>query len=245
MRAFILTLLLCLSCTRNAEVTKDAMGTYINPISMKVSHLNEIRWLVGKNKEAKVSQSITFILEMPKISNSDLEYLNQHKGIDSWIIRVIADRGSKTQDLGSLYVLFKTKKLTRGTQNSGPISNITIKIFYAAAYASERFRGFKCPAFSHNKRISSMKINGKNEDFDLSIGQAVPYNEKNLTVELSPSSFNGGYSLIGDYFMEIAAYDSTKKYIYSSFKRIPMYVRVEEEDEIRISSCDGVHQERE
>lgn len=245
MKALILSLSLMLSysCTKYAEFSKDAVGVHINPVTMEISHLNEISWLVGTKKEEKVTQSFTFIVDMPKIKQADLDFLADQKGIDSWIVRLIVNRGSETQDLGSLYALFKPKKVARGSQGTGATSSVTLKVFYAAAYASERFRAFRCPAFGHNKRISSMNIKGENEEFSLSVSQSAPYNEKSHLVELTPTAFNAGNSLIGEYFVEIAPYDSQKRLVHASFKRIPMYISVEREDSVRVRSCDGIHPE--
>lgn len=242
MKAFFLTLLLCYSCTRYSEVSRDAIGVHIEPVQMEISHLNEIEWHVGMKKEEKITQSFTFIVDMPKIRQDDLNYLEENRSVDAWILRLIVNRGSETQDLGSLYTLFNPRKIARGAQ-AGAASSVTLKVFYAAAYASERFRAFKCPAFSHNKKISSMSIAGTNENFSLTLSQAITYNEKSHLVELTPSAFNGGNSLVGDYYVEIAAYDSKKKLIHSAFKRLPMHITVAREDSISVPSCDGVHME--
>jgi hypothetical protein len=242
MKAMFLTLLLCFSCTKYAEFNKDSVGIQIQPVTMGISHLNEVEWDVGLRKEETISQSFTFIIDLPRMKKEDLDYLTEQKGIDAWILRLIVTRGSESQDLGSLYALFQPKKVSRGV-NSGAPSSVTMKVYYAAAYASQRFRSFKCPAFSHNKKIASMDIMGSDEEFAINVGQATPYNEKSQLVELTPSSFNGGNSLVGNYFVEIAAYDSKKKMILSSFKRIPMYVKVSAEESIRIKSCDGIHPE--
>jgi hypothetical protein len=244
MKAFtVLVLMLCFSCSKQASISKDAVGIIISPIKMDISHLNEIDWSIGMKKEAKVSQSFTFIVDMPSIKQEDLEYLTEQRGIDSWILRLIVIKGSDKQDLGSLYAMFRPKKVARSSQSSKATSSVTLKVYYAAAYASERFRAFKCPAFSHNKKITKMGIEGTNKDFSLTIGQTVPYNERSHLVELAPSSFNGGHSLVGEYYLEIAAYDSRKKIIHSEFKRIPMHVSVKEEKMIRVQSCDGIHPE--
>jgi hypothetical protein len=242
MKALFLTLVLCYSCTKYADVSRDAIGIQIQPVNMEISHLNEIEWHVGQKKEETITQSFTFIVDMPKIRQDDLNYLAEHRNVDAWIMRLIVNRGSETQDLGSLYTLFNPTKVARGAQG-GAASSVTLKVFYAAAYASERFRSFKCPAFGHNKKVASMGISGENEDFSLTLGQVIPYNEKSHLVELTPSAFNGGNSLIGEYYVEIAAYDSKKKMIHSSFKRIPMHVGVAREESVRVKSCDGVHQE--
>lgn len=242
MKAFILTLLLCLSCTRYADVSKDAIGIEISPVRMDISHLDEVEWNVGKRKEEKISQSFTFIVDLPKIREDDLDYLIEHKNIDAWILRLIAVRGSESQDLGSLYTLWRPKKIGRGDSSGAPTS-VTFKVFYAAAYASERFRAFHCPAFGHNKNIKDMSIEGENEDFAINIGQATSYGEKSHLVELTPSAFNGGNFLTGKYFIEIAAYDSKRRMIHSSFKRISKYISVSSEELIRVASCDGVKSE--
>ena len=242
MKALLLTILLACSCTKYSHLSKDAMGLKLTEVQMDISHLNEIDWLVGKNKEAKVSQSLVFVVDMPKVDEDDLAYLHKHKGIDSWILRLIVQKGSERQDLGSLYTRFKSKSTTRG-QGAGAPTSVTIKIYYAAAYPSERFRFFHCPAFDHTKKISDMKISGENINFDLSVDLATSYPEKSHLVELSPSSFNGGNSLVGEYFLEIAPYDSEKKLIHSSFKRIPRYVEVLAEERVPVKSCTGVHEE--
>lgn len=243
MNALLLTaLLFYFSCTKYAALERHAVGTNLTNVTMGISHLNEIDWNVGLRKEEKVTQSFTFFIEMPKIKPEDLDYLTQQKNVDAWILRLIVNRDSKTQDLGSLYSLFRPRKLSRAF-GSGAASSVTMKVYYAAAFASERFRTFKCPAFGHTKKINKMSIIGENEPFSLLMGQAFPYNEKSQLVELTPSSFNGGNSLKGEYFVEIAPYDSKRKLIHSSFKRIPMSIIVEREESVPVRSCVGIHQE--
>lgn len=242
MKALFLTLLLSYSCTKYATFSKEAVGISIHPVKMEISHLNEIEWNIGQRKEETVSQSVTFIIDLPKIRDRDLTYLNEQRGIDSWILRLIVVRGSESLDLGSLYALFKPRKMSRASSASST-SSVVMKVFYASAYASERFRSFKCPAFSHRKRIREMEIRGENEDFSLSVDQVTPYQEKSQLVELTPSAFNAGNSLVGEYFIEIAPYDSKKRLIHSSFKRIPMNISIVSENEVKVPSCEGIHPE--
>lgn len=242
MKALILSILLATACSNESNLTKDAMGLRLEKVEMPISHLNEIEWPVGKKKEAVVSQSFVFTVDMPKVDADDLAHLTELKGINSWILRVILVRGSERQDLGSLFTRFKPKTQVRG-QGGGAPSSVAIKIFYAAAYASERFRFFHCPAFSHTNRITDMKIQGKSSPFDLVVGQSSPYPEKAQLVELAPSSFNGGNSLAGEYYIEIAPYDYEKKVIHAAFKRLPMYVEVLSEKKEFVESCAGEHPE--
>ncbi|MGE3610493.1 MAG: hypothetical protein AB7I27_12965 [Bacteriovoracaceae bacterium] len=244
MKAFIyLTLSLVFSCTRYSELSKDDVGLHLKKVQMELTHLKEIEWHVGQRKEATVSQSITFIVDMPKVKEEDLEHLTQVKGVDAWLIRIIIHRGGEKQDLGSVYSPFKTHKILRGHDRAGTPGSVAIKIYYAAAYASERFRNFKCPAFNHRKKIDKMSIIGSNDLFDISINQNISYPEKAQMAELAPSSFNAGHSLIGEYHLEIAAYDSKKKTIYSPFIALPQYVEISHEEEEEVKSCEGIRPE--
>ena len=213
MKACLLTLLLCLSCTKYAKVSKDAMGIHIDEIDMDISHVKEVEWRVGKRKEEKITQSFIFVVDMPRVKQDELDFLLETKGIDSWIVRLIAMRGSQKQDLGSLYTLFRPRKLSRGVTSTAATS-ASIKVYYAAAYASERFRTFKCPAMNHNRKLNSIKVKGDHSLFNISVEASSPYQEKSQLIELTPSSFNGGHSLTGEYYLEIALYDSVHKQIY-------------------------------
>jgi hypothetical protein len=242
MKALFLTVLLAISCKKYSPLSREAASLRLTDVQMGISELNQVDWKVGKWKDSTVSQSFTFMVDMPKVSDEDLEQLNKIRGIDSWIVRLIVERRSDKQDLGSLYAHFLGKKIIRGSGGGAP-SSVALKVFYAAAYPSERFRFFQCPAFNHRFKIKSMKIQGEDTPFDLSIDQVTHYGEKSHLVGPSPTAFNAGNSFVGEYFVEIAAYDSEKKDIHGSFKRIPLSIEVSQEEQISVPSCDGVHQE--
>lgn len=233
------------ACSKYAAVSKESVGIQISPIEMDVSSLNEIAWPVGMHREEKVTQSITFVVDLPRIKKDDLTFLTEQKNIDSWIIRVIAKKSYEAQDLGSLYVLYHPRHSSRTSAGSTSATKVAVKIYYAAAYASERFRGFKCPAFNHNKRINEMSVEGNNDDFEIHLGQTSGYGEKPQLVELNPSAFNGGNSLVGEYWLEIAPYDSKNRIIHAPFKKIPRHIVVKSEDTVSIKSCDGIKMEYE
>lgn len=244
MKVFLLTFLLSYSCTRYAELDPTAMDTTIKKVEMDLAHLREEKWLVGKRKEAELSQGLTLLLELPKLRSDDLEFLIKEKGVDAWIIRVIQDKDQGQLDLGSLYTLFKPSHITRG-KSLGPAQRVGIKINYAAAHASMRFRAFSCPAFGHNKKISRMSVQGNKTPFEISVGPPTEYREKSQLVQLSPSEFNGGHKLSGKFHFEIAPYSSKSKTIFGSFKRIPRFLEVSAEENIEVETCRGVHPERE
>lgn len=243
MKALFFTLILLASCTRHAELSKDSFGIRISGITMDISQLDEITWWIGaKKKETEVTQSITLLLDMPKVKEDDLNHLIKEREVDSWLVRVIQVKGSKSQDLGSLITPFFPRSHGRATHRS-TAGLAAIKIYYAAAYASERLRNFKCPAFAHDKRIAAMSVEGDNSNFDIVVGTFKSYMEKAQEVQLTPSSFNGGNSLQGEFHFEIAPYNSKKQGLMGDFKRIPRYVEIKTEESVDVKSCKGVHPE--
>ena len=243
MKVLLLSLLVMYSCSKNAKLSRETASAHLDGVVMKVSKLNEIKWPAGFRQEATVSQSITFIIDTPKVNQDDLDYLIEERGIDSWIIRVIAYKSGEKQDLGSLYSLFRPKKKSRTWTDAA--SSVAIKIYYAAAFASEKWRLAKCPPLGHNRKITDLRIEDTGEPFSLSVGGGQQYNEKSQLIELTPSSFNGGMSLAGEYYFEIAPYNSQKKVIYAPFKRIPGKVVVASEVSVAVPSCNGVKTELE
>jgi hypothetical protein len=242
MKALILIVLLSISCKKFSPLSRQAATLRVSDVSMSIHDLNQVDWKVGKWKDTSVSQSFTFMVDMTKVSEEDLEQLHKLRGVDSWMVRLIVERRSEKQDLGSLYANFLSKKVVRGSGGGAP-SSVALKVYYAAAYPSERFRFFQCPAFNHRFKIKSIKILGEEKLFDLSIDQVTRYGEKSQPIGPSPSAFNAGNSLLGEYFVEIAAYDSEKKEIHGTFKRLPVSIELSEEEQIPVPSCDGVHQE--
>lgn len=243
MKALFLTFLLLTACTPHSPVINESAGTRVKDIRMEITHLKEVEWAVGKRRAATVSQSFVFNVTMPKVHEEDLALLTKLYGVDAWILRLIVQRGSKGQDLGSLYAPFRPQRVIRGQSVDAP-RHVSLKVYYASAYASERFRAFHCPAFGHDRRLNDLTILGDANPFELVIGKVNPYGEKSQLTELHPSAFNAGHSLAGDYFLEIAAYDSRKKVILGDFKRLPLFIRVGEEKRVPLAECIGEHPER-
>lgn len=243
MKAFFLTLLLATSCTKYSPLIKDQIGVRVENVELNIKELDEVIWKVGKFHEYKVSQGFTTVIEMPKLSEDDLDYLTKEKNVDAWIIRVIVQRGSESQDLGSLFAPFRSVKYVRGAPSGGAPTQVALKVHYAASYASERFRKFPCPAFGHTKRLDKFSISGENNSLTISFDQRIPYEEKSQRVELNPSAFNAGNSLVGNYYFEIAPYNQSEKIILSSFKRLPRYIEVISEETQDLPTCAGLHPE--
>lgn len=243
MKALFLTLILLCSCRHTSTVKSSPSGVRVEEVEMTLSHLNEIEWHVGKRRAHNISQSFTLLIDLPHLNDSDVDILMKHKKTDAWIIRVIVERDGKVQDLGSTYIPFHSHHSTRGMSASSMPTSTAIKVYYAASYASERFRMMNCPAFEHNKKIKEMDIEGSDDYFEIDLNVSSPYNEKSQLVDLAPSSYNAGLTLLGNYYLEIAAYNSSEKILNSKFIRLPQYVSVKKEEQVHITGCEGVHEE--
>ena len=237
MKALILSLIFSLSCTRSAQVERNSMEVVVTEINMNISHLVENKWPIGKRRNHVVSQSFSFMVSMPRLSKDDLQYLQQRSGADAWLIRLIKIKGSQRDELGSLYALFRPRQVSRNI-SWGAASQVSLKVYYAAAFPSQRFRALTCPAFGHNKRITQLSLRGDDHPLDIKLGQTTSFREKPQMVELAASSFNAGHDLAGEYHLEIAAYHSQRKELVSAFKRIPEHILIQEE-RVSIGDCSG------
>jgi len=238
MKLLFLSFLLLISCKPTPELSREAMGARLDKLELEVKSLKEIKWLVGKKLEAEVTQSLVMQVDLPSLDESQLKLLQEYSKSDSWIVRVILERGRERQDLGALYAPFHPKShYARGSNSSSTPSTVAIRIFYAAAFASERFRAMKCPPFGHDKRVTDFQISGKTQPQSLILNLSRSYPEKVQLVDLTPSSFNGGHTLVGNYFFEIAGYDSRTKTIQSEFLRLPENVSIKSEESQSIPTC--------
>jgi hypothetical protein len=49
--------------------------------------------------------------------------------------------------------------------------------------------------------------------------------------------------MVGEYFIEVALFNTSQKQTYSSFQRLPFSLKVLSEDSIVVDGCAGVHEE--
>jgi len=173
--------------------------------------------------------------EVPYIESSYQDSLYQRYQVDSWAFRLEKKTGENPRIYGHVAIFFRNTK--KDSSNS-------LKIYYAAAAASERFRNFSCPAFSHRKQIAEMDIdrNGPSTvDFFLKFESTL--SAKVYQSSFFPSSFNGGKKLEGEYIISMAAYSSKEKKLFSPWFPLEGKIKIQREEEIGVPSCIGSHEE--
>ena len=237
MRGILLTILiLSLSCTKWAEVEETNGIHSIKNIEAEIFKLKDIDWKVGKSRGATVSKGFSFKMDIPKIDKKGREVLLEKYGIDSWIYRVIKKERGRTRRLG--LVQFDLSNMSRTS------TDITIYIYYHAASISKTFRQFHCPAFGHRLAIDDLNINSDND------GRFNVYSQRARSIKglvtkpaFAPVIFSGGKELIGEYYVEIALYNSKEKKSYSKFEKLANSISIESEKKISVPSCIGVKEE--
>lgn len=245
MKAAWLILFIILGCRNESSLVEGNGRLTLKDVEMKLSNLNDIDWKVGTpKKNSVVTQSIVFSVELPYLDEASRETLYKRYGMDGWILRLTQKVGSQQIPMGEVYAPMAGIKNQRNKNvEIKQTKSVSIKIFYAAAYMSERFRTFNCPAFGHNRKVSDMEIFGDFSLLNLPIKSPEKFNSTPMIAELNPAAFNAGHSLVGDYFVEVALFSLKNKTLGTSFTPLKEIIRIGTEEKISVNGCAGVHQE--
>ena len=84
---------------------------------------------------------------------------------------------------------------------------------------------------------------GEEKPIEILIRPESRFDEKLKLNELVPTTLNVGNSMVGEYYIEVALFNTAQKKIFSSFQRLPFHLKVLSEDSIVVDGCAGVHKE--
>lgn len=235
----ILTIALFISltaCTKWYEVKEGNGVLYIDNVQSEIHSLKDVEWSVGQSKNKEISKGFVFKFDIPKLDEEGSEKLLKKYGIDSWIFRITKVTRGKNQILGQISYDFSN--ITRVS------SDITVHIFYHAAAVSQTFRKFKCPAFNHRSKLNKYTVQDKMigpQDIFSKRGNLVPGRIEKPS--FAPVIFSGDISLVGNYIVEYALFNSNEKKIFSKWHQANNYVDIISEDRIVLPSCSGIKEE--
>ncbi len=232
--------LLIVSCSKYSEVSKDSVGNFIvKQNDMSLSSAQVIPWLGLKNHQVPVSRGLKLTVSLPQLKDSDLAEMAQSKGADHWLIRVRRNRSSSKEDLGAVSIpLFH--RPVNFKKPLGKPRQVEIDIVYMAAYARARFTAKVCPLGGHNLQIAKLQkesMTPLTQTFSVSKLSQVSYHKKVEPISFTSHKLNGGYQLLGDYFVDLAFYDGAKKKVLSNFVTYPYKISVEQEKASKLSDC--------
>jgi hypothetical protein len=233
---FIILIFSIQSCTKWHEVKEGNGILYIDNAESEIHSLSETQWKVGKKKNKTISKGIRFKFDIPKISSEGALKLSKKHRVDSWIFRIVKKSRGKLQNLGN--IAYDLANISSAT------NDITVRIFYHAASISQVYRNFKCPAFSHRYKLNQFEIQDSikaTSDIFASRGKRLA--GRYIKPSFAPVIFSSGLTLIGNYTVEYALFNSAEKKLYSKWYKANNSIDVISEGRVSVPSCAGVKEE--
>lgn len=238
---FCIFFLFLLGCRDYAEVTIERQQSTIR---WEAGGLDTVRvepWHVGPLKRQTLSMGVRVKVDFPLLKESDIEELGAKHGMDSWLVSFSRSSLGRKERLGSFYMpLFKTS----GRSGGGAATAETgyIDYFYAAASISARLRSLNCPALGHRFTISEAKVRDTNRPRPLLVAglmQESLYMGKANKLEFQRNIINGGESLLGEYEISFALYNSKTNRLLSNEVTAPQVLVISGESTENIRGCEN------
>lgn len=237
MRIILSLLFIFSACSDRATIKSKNGIDFLDKVTLELDKLDEKVWTVGKKRDAEVSMGVNLKISVPQIDDEGVNYLQRKYGIDTWV--------------------YKLTKLTRGSRSpigffkydlrsiSGVNDYVNINIYYHAASVSSDFRRFHCPAFDHRYRLSEFGLtqNKSPKRNQIYVRRKEVLNAKIEQVSFSPMIFSAGKSLIGNYKIEVALFNSNERRIYSQWFSAENSFVASREVLIDVPSCRGIKEE--
>ena len=225
------------SCSKYYEVQKEKGLHVVKDVSSEIEMVKEVEWKIGRKKEEIASMGIRFSFTIPKISEKGRTILQKKYNVNSWLYRVSRIRRGQKTTLGYFYYPFSG--MTKSTRT------YTANLYYHAASVSKRFRLFHCPAFKHRYKMGEMKTlkrsrMGKSHIY-LRNTEKIP--AKVSRIQINPIIFSVGRSIVGEYIVDYAFYDSNSKTRFSNWHKVDKKIAVDQEYAKSVPSCVGIVEE--
>jgi hypothetical protein len=232
----VFLVVLC-SCSKTHELKKRNGINFFENVESKIDILKHVEWSVGKKKNKTVSRGIRVSVSVPKVADEAKDFLRRKHKIDSWIFRYSKTYRGKTTPLGHVFYHFDNL--------SGNAKSFNVNIYYHASVVSDKFRAFKCPAFSHRKFLPDVEISERKgaraeNIFVRTMGRV---KSKVLRLGFKPHIFSIGRDMIGDYTVDFALYDSKSKKRHSIWSKVKGHVLISKERKVTLPSCAGIKEE--
>ena len=227
-----------------AEIVEKNGYFYIKPKRLHIDDPSIIDWPVGPLRNRTLSKGIEFRIHLPKIPDDELLKIIQAYKIDSWIINIRRKSSGSVKTLRYFYIpiVNQASMAIQGSTTHKPHQrkDVNIKVYYVDAAVSDRFEHFQCPALGHNLVIREARLlERKSFDRFITIQSKTgsPFQHRADRYQSSSSKINGGKSLLGEYSVEIALYNSLDKRLFSNFYALKNVVKVSVERTRAIAGC--------
>ena len=228
-------------CQKYSEYRETPQGgVIITPEGIQIKDVKIIRWKVGKSRKKEISKGIKFHFTLPLVKKEYLENLLKID-IDSWIVKVARERIITSENLDYFTIpLLVPQKRVFGKSGLKPMKSGRINIFYASSFVSPEDFSYVCPKLGHRKIIRELDVK-QTKSIERHIAVSI-INESSLRIKsrymgYESEKINGGKSLQGDYFIELALYSQKKQKIMSNWFRIDEKIVIGTEKEIALEGC--------
>lgn len=239
----VFVVLLPLSCSQRSEVKYENGTGYIRSDRATVSEFRKINWKVGKYGKDTVSRGFRLSFELPLVEEEGLRVLYEEKGVDAWLIRLRRKQGLRNEIMAYFSMnLVSSKpggssKLRFQSPRKGSIG-----IYYAASSISTRLDSLPCPALGHRLYLDEAgieKVGRGQQMWVVSSAEESSISAKVGLISYSPLTVNGGMSLKGEYFIDLAFYNSLGKKRMSSFLPLNDKGQVGKEEFVNVKGCEN------
>jgi hypothetical protein len=239
---FLFIFLSSVGCSDNSEYFPGRQGSFVvKSEDLEITKVKVIKWRVGPLRRQVVSKGFIIKFDVPVLSKSNLKKMTKNSSIDSWLLTIMkkSDRGTST--IGRSYIPIKMAGIRKGSdERYNRLKQAIVKIKYAAASISSRFEKFMCPAFDHRFIIDSPEVEERgSREYNFS---SSPIDNHRIVGKIEPMGLggfeiNGGKSLEGEYYIEVALYSSKDKTRRSNFVRYNEIVKIANQNVVRLKGC--------
>lgn len=236
------------SCVSYSPLIKDEKSNidFVKPTPIKILGFKTVPWTIGQEKLIDLDQGLRLDFSLPVLKSSHLEELHNKRGVDALFAKIWYTDGKRDMLLGYLEIpLFRKVKSLRDQVSMGLKEKKTEKAYaqinYIASTLVPRTIQFKCPPLHHHFVLGDIKIRDfiskSDTKFVFISNNETEINRKVYPFTFQPQIFRGWHSLVGQYFIELAYYNSLKKRILTNFIRGQNYIDVLTEKEISVNEC--------
>ncbi|MCR9203864.1 MAG: hypothetical protein NXH75_04760 [Halobacteriovoraceae bacterium] len=202
-----------------------------------------IKWKVGKYGKDIVSRGFRLTFEIPDLAESEWQSIYENNEANGWVIRLRKKHSTRNEIMG--FMAMEMVSIKPGTEKSFRFSKSrkgSVGVYYAASAISSRLDSLPCPALNHRLIIDDSSVVDDNRRENLWVTSAVDKKYMSARIQMisySPITINGGMSLKGNYYIDLALYNTKSKYRVSSWVPVANYVSIEKEDEVGVKGCEN------
>lgn len=238
----IVPMALFFSCSQRSKVKYENGTSYVRSNRGKVSEFRKIDWRVGKYGKDIVSRGFRLSFELPIVEEEGLKTLYKKQNVDAWLIRLRRRQGIRSQTMAYFSMNLVSPKPGSAKLRYQSPKKGSVGIYYAASSISTRLDSLPCPALEHRLYLDEADIEtvSKGEQmWVVSSSEETTISAKVDLISYSPLTVNGGMSLKGEYYIDLAFYNSGEKKRMSTFMPLADRVEVTNESSVSVKGCEN------